>query len=133
MKLPDVLPVPEIRGILLIVEDNLDLRESLVDILSLEGYDIFAAANGLEALNILESIQPDLILSDINMPHMDGISLYRVVRHHADWQTIPFVFLTAFSIKYEVAAAHELRRESVLVKPVDFDLLLNTIRDRLEA
>jgi CheY-like chemotaxis protein len=129
--LPDHYRAPNIRKTLLIVEDNDTLRDTMIDLLKLEGFKILAAANGAQALQIMEVSRPDLVLSDIAMPVMDGVTFFHRVRNRVEWTHIPFIFLTAFSLKYEVASAQDLLREKVLVKPVDFDLLLNSIHSRL--
>ena len=64
---------------LLIVEDNLTLREGLRDILSLEGFNVLTASNGQEALDQMGTVPPDLILSDIATPVMDGFSFFQNV------------------------------------------------------
>ncbi|MFN2195053.1 MAG: response regulator [Anaerolineales bacterium] len=130
--LPEVFPMPEVPGTLLIVDDNQVLRESLADILRLEGFTIQSAANGAAALEQMQKELPDLVLTDISMPVMDGVAFFHIVRKRPEWIHIPFIFLTAYSVKYEVASAQELIAETVLVKPVDFDHLIETIRGRLQ-
>lgn len=129
--LPEVFPAPEVPETLLIVEDNQVLRESLADILRLEGFTIRSAANGAQALERMRQEIPNLVLTDISMPVMDGVVFYNTVRQHPEWAHVPFIFLTAYSVKYEVASAQDLIAETVLVKPVDFDHLIHTIRVRL--
>lgn len=129
--LPEVFPAPELPETLLIVEDNHILRDSLADILRLEGFTIQVAENGAQALEQMNQEAPNLVLTDISMPVMDGVAFFNAVRQHAEWEHIPFIFLTAYSIKYEVASAEDLIAETVLVKPVDFDHLIHTIRRRL--
>jgi two-component system sensor histidine kinase/response regulator len=130
--LTDIYQAQPVQETLLVVDDNNILRDSLADILRLEGYQVVAAQNGRQALEIMEVLAPDLVLSDISMPEMDGVDFYRAVRQRPEWGTIPFIFLTAYSVKYEVAAAQELSAEDILVKPVEFELLINSIRSRLE-
>jgi len=130
--LPEVFPMPEVPETLLIVDDNQVLRESLADILRLEGFTIQSAANGAAALEQMQKELPDLVLTDISMPVMDGVAFFHIVRKRPEWTHIPFIFLTAYSVKYEVASAQELIAETVLVKPVDFDHLIETIRGRLQ-
>lgn len=129
--LPEHYQTPNGRKTLLIVEDNDILRDSMIDLLKMEGFKILAAANGAQALQIMEVSRPDLVLSDISMPIMDGVTFFHSVRTRIEWIHIPFIFLTAFSVKYEVASAQDLLKEKVLVKPVDFDLLLTSIHSRL--
>jgi putative two-component system response regulator len=120
-----------VKETLLIVEDNLALREGLSDILVYEGYEVLAAENGLEALDQMQSAIPDLILSDIAMPGMDGISFFNQVRTNPAWISIPFIFLTARGEKEDIMNGRNLGAEDYLVKPLSRDELLTTVRARL--
>jgi len=116
---------------LLIVEDNLTLREGLRDILSLEGFNVLTASNGQEALDQMGTVSPDLILSDIAMPVMDGFSFFQNVRSRSDWLTIPFVFLTARNDREHILTGKTLGAEDYLVKPLTRDELVTAVRARL--
>ena len=83
------------RETLLVVEDNHALREGLREMLGMEGFTVLTASNGREALDSMMALTPDLILSDIAMPEMDGLAILQEVRNRPEWVTIPFVFLTA--------------------------------------
>jgi putative two-component system response regulator len=120
-----------VKETLLIVEDNLALREGLSDILAYEGYEVLAAENGLEALDQMQSAVPDLILSDIAMPGMDGIAFFNQVRTNPAWISIPFIFLTARGEKEDIMNSRNLGAEDYLVKPLSRDELLTTVRARL--
>jgi putative two-component system response regulator len=117
---------------LLIVEDHDVLREGLQLLLESEGYQVVAAAHGLEALEQMEKKTPDLIMSDIAMPEMDGYELYSAVRSRPEWVTIPFIFLTARGERTEVFASKKMGVEDYLIKPVERHELVTTIRSRLE-
>lgn len=117
---------------LLIVEDNDMLRDGLREILEVEGFAVRAASNGLHALSLLESFSPDLIVSDIVMPEMDGYRFFEAVRSHAQWTAIPFIFLTAKGEPEEVLAGKQLGVEDYLIKPFSHAELLTTIRSRLD-
>ena len=117
---------------ILIVEDHQILREGLSILLQAEGFSVLTADNGLKALDHMNTAIPDLILSDITMPEMDGYAFYEAVRARADWVTIPFVFLTARSEREDVFASKEMGVEDYLVKPVDRQELVTTIRARLD-
>src|SRR4030042_6022548 len=105
------------KEIILVVEDNNVLREGLRDILVYEGFDVLTAAHGLEALQQMDPAIPDLILSDISMPEMDGYELFRAVRSRPDWVTIPFLFLTARGEKQDILNGKTLGAEDYLIKP----------------
>lgn len=116
----------------LIAEDHDILREGLQILLETEGFNVISAAHGLEALEVMEKLTPDLILSDISMPEMDGFTFYQVVRTHPEWVTIPFIFLTARGERDDIFASKKLGVEDYLVKPVDRQELVTTIRSRLD-
>lgn len=117
---------------LLIVEDHEILREGLQLLLETEGYRVAAAMHGQDALRQMESITPDLILSDISMPEMDGYAFYEAVRARPEWVAIPFIFLTARGDRDDVFASRKLGVEDYLVKPIQRHELITTIRSRLE-
>jgi len=116
---------------ILIVEDHDILREGLQILLETEGYNVLTASNGLDALEQMESVRPGLILSDISMPEMDGYEFYNEVRSRSEWVTVPFIFLTARGERTDVFASKKLGVEDYLVKPVDREVLITTIRSRL--
>ncbi|MGO4906301.1 ATP-binding response regulator [Flavobacterium sp. W20_MBD1_R3] len=80
---------------ILLVDDELNIRETIVELLIYQNYDVKAAANGQEALDLLEYWVPDLIICDIMMPVMDGIVLHEIIQETESLSFIPFIFLTA--------------------------------------
>lgn len=116
---------------ILIVEDNPTLREGLQEMLELEGFRIFTAVNGRRALEVMDEITPDLILSDIAMPEMDGHEYFHTVRDRPEWVTIPFIFLTARGEHEDIMAGKDMGAEDYLVKPVTRDDLITVVNSRL--
>lgn len=116
---------------ILIVEDNDVLRQGLQALLEAEGYAVSTAIHGVDALDIMKIIHPDLILSDIAMPKMDGFTFFDTVRTRPDWVSIPFIFLTARREREDIFAGKKLGAEDYLVKPVTRHELITTIRSRL--
>jgi putative two-component system response regulator len=119
------------RETLLVVEDNLALREGLGEMLGLEGFSVVKAANGRDALDKLNTFTPDLILSDISMPEMDGYSFFKAVRERAEWVTIPFLFLTARGEREDILAGKDLGADDYLIKPLTREELITAVRARL--
>ncbi len=120
------------RKMLLLVEDNLVLRGALKELLSMEGFSVFAASNGLEALSIMEVVLPDLIISDISMPKMNGEEFFKMVRKRSEWIAIPFIFLTAHGDDEAILMGRSLGAEDYLVKPINQDALITTVNARLK-
>ncbi|MDZ4770019.1 MAG: response regulator [Chloroflexota bacterium] len=119
---------------ILVVEDDLNLLEGIQTVLELDQYTVVCAENGRQALEILQSTTtpPDLIVSDIMMPQMDGIEFLRAVRQVDDWINIPFIFLTARGEKQDILRGKQLGVDDYLVKPFDAQDLIITIENKLE-
>jgi two-component system alkaline phosphatase synthesis response regulator PhoP len=115
----------------LVIEDELTVRESLVDLLEIEGFRAIAADNGKTGLKIALTEHPDLILCDISMPGLDGFGVLQKLRENPDTGTIPFVFLTARTTKVEFRRGMELGADDYLFKPFTMDELLSAIAARL--
>ena len=115
----------------LIVEDQPSLQAAIRLTLEAAEFAVSVANDGLQALQILESDPPDIIVADIMMPNMDGYELYQTVRARSEWMSIPFIFLTAKAEKEDVIKGKALGAEDYLIKPVDPAELLATIRARL--
>lgn len=116
---------------ILVVEDNTLLCDGLKTMLESDGFRVLDACNGLEALEILERESPDLILSDIGMPKMDGYTLFDHVRANPRWLAIPFIFLTARDDREDIFLSKRLGAEDYLIKPVSRIELIATVRARL--
>ncbi len=118
---------------LLVVEDDVHLLQGIRDILEIEGYRVLTAGNGVEGLDVLNGLPrpPDLIISDIMMPRMDGYQFFQAVRASERWVDIPFVFLTAKGEKHDVRLGQRLGAEAYVVKPMDPEDLLVIVDARL--
>lgn len=117
---------------ILCVEDEADLRSDIVEELVSAGYAVVEAGNGREALLKLEDVRPDAILCDITMPELGGYELMAKLRaDRPDLAEVPFIFLTALADRAEVLNGKNAGADDYLVKPVDYDDLLATIRSRL--
>ncbi len=116
---------------ILVVEDNAQIRHVIVRHLQIENYITHQAQNGQAALKLLQTIQPDLILSDINMPLMNGLELYKELRKNPQWVTIPFIFLSSNDSPEDIRMGLDLGVEDYLTKPIDPDELTHTINARL--
>jgi CheY-like chemotaxis protein len=107
-----------------------DLADNLVLVsLSLQnnGYRVLTASNGEEAIKIASLARPDLILLDLAMPEMDGLSAARRIRQLPEVQQVPIIALTAFDTSGFRQAAYEAGFDAYLTKPLDFDRLNHLI------
>jgi DNA-binding response OmpR family regulator len=111
-----------VRRRILVVDDDLHSRDAVASILAEEGYDAQVAADGEEASRLLSSWCPDLIVTDLDMPRLDGRGLLRRVRELRPGT--PVIFLSAHD---EIGTGTEI--EGFFAKPVELDSLLARIRD----
>lgn len=123
-----------IKGTVLVVEDDIHLLSGIREILELGDYNVWTAQNGVQGLERLAEADatPDVIVSDIMMPHMDGFSFLTEVREKDQWVNIPFIFLTAKGEKADVQRGNLLGADVYLKKPFDAEDLLIAVNSRLE-
>jgi two-component system response regulator MprA len=118
---------------LLVVDDDLDIRDALQDVFELEGYAVLLAADGLEALAQLRQVEtpPRLILLDLMMPRMDGFAFREALRHEAALSGIPVLVASAdLDVK---GAAEGLDVAGWLRKPLDLSELLSAVKRLSQA
>ncbi|MBN1431816.1 MAG: response regulator [Methanomicrobiaceae archaeon] len=113
---------------ILVVDDDGPSRYLLKAILEPQGYEVFSASNGIEAINILKEEQVDLIISDLMMPKMDGFQLLRTCKTEPSLKNIPFIIYTANYTKDEdLTLARDIGADLVIVKPIEPEEFLNTL------
>lgn len=103
---------------IMVVEDDIFVMDIYKTKLSEEGYEVIAAENGMEALRKVneENIKPDLIMLDILMPYMDGLSFLKEVRKKEEFKTTPVILLTNLSQKEEIQQGFELGAQDFIIK-----------------
>ena len=117
---------------ILVVEDEEEIREVIAAELEDAGYAVAQAPNGKEGLSAIQAQNPDLILSDISMPELDGIAMLEEFRKAQPTKAdIPFIFLTAYSDRERQIAARRFGADEFLNKPVDFELLLAVVENQI--
>lgn len=116
---------------ILVVEDNLALLEGIRELLEYSGYEVLTAENGREALEVLQENRPDLIVSDIMMPELDGYQFHAQVRENPDLLTTPFIFLTARGEKTDIRKGKEIGVDDYITKPFEDEDLLVAVRAKL--
>jgi CheY-like chemotaxis protein len=120
------------RKSVLIVEDSDETRAMLTRMLQGEGYAPIEARNGVEALEKFGQQTPDLIIMDLNMPHLDGLSTTECIRQYREKRFgIPIVVITAFDTFGMKEAALEAGCNEYLLKPLDIDRLGSILRNHL--
>jgi putative two-component system response regulator len=117
---------------ILLAEDDEFLRNMTRTVLEINGFEVFAFADGELALDAFPRVCPDLVVSDINMPKLDGFSLLDAVRHLPNGAVIPFLFLSAKSERDDITEARRLGADDLLPKPFEPVDLISAVQARLE-
>ena len=115
---------------ILVVEDNLDTREMIHLYLTLDGFTVVTAADGREGLYMARVEHPDLIITDINMPDLDGIKMIKQLRADPEFKDIPIIVLTAFGVEDRDSAIKAGANRGA-DKPLHFDSLIDDINELL--
>jgi CheY-like chemotaxis protein len=118
--------LPGTRVSVLVIDDDLDIRETLAEILRDEGYSVVTAIHGAHALELLTSIRPAVILLDLNMPVMNGKQFREAQRRDPSLVRIPTVVMTAVDRIKDLTA--DLSVEEALPKPIKLPDLLSIMR-----
>ncbi|MEM6628727.1 MAG: response regulator [Bacteroidota bacterium] len=116
---------------ILLVEDNLEVRENTAEILELSGYEVLTAENGKVGVQLAQANDPDLIICDIMMPELDGYGVLRILNKDPNTAQIPFIFLTAKAEMSDMRKGMNLGADDYLTKPFDEVELLDAIELRL--
>ena len=117
---------------ILVIEDNIEVRENISEILELSDYKVITAENGKKGVELALKEIPDLIVCDIMMPELDGYGVLHLLNKHIETYGIPFIFLTAKSEKTDLRKGMEMGADDYLTKPFDGIELLNAIEIRLK-
>ena len=117
---------------ILVVEDDPTIRELVRLHLSSAGYEVLTAVDGLQGLQFAVSHRPDLIVSDVQMPNMDGFGMLAAVRANEQTASIPVIFLTALDDRESFRKSMNLGADDFLTKPVKRADLLNAVTGRLK-
>ena len=121
----DIMEPPKKR--ILIVEDFEDSRFSLSKLLQIEGYEVIEATNGAQAVDLAEAVRPDLILMDLSLPVVDGLSATRSIRENPSLTEVPVIALSGHDLAEVQRDAQRAGCTDYLMKPIDFDALRSMI------
>ncbi|BAU14923.1 response regulator receiver domain protein [Leptolyngbya sp. NIES-3755] len=117
---------------ILIVDDDTALRTALIRYLEKRGYAVRDAASGIEGLSLFEQDPPDLVVSDVIMPEMDGLEFCRRLRSLRTGQLVPFIFLSSRGEVEDRVQGHSIGADDYLIKPFEPRELLAKIESQLE-
>jgi len=129
-ELVEEVPQPKLP-LVLVVDDSLTVRRVTQRLLVREGFRVVVAKDGLDALEQLELERPAVMLTDIEMPRMDGFDLLRNVRHDPRWHGLPVIMITSRIAQKHRDLAHQLGADHYLGKPYDEDQLIALIQENV--
>lgn len=117
---------------ILLIEDDEDIRLNVVEILTLAEHNIIIAKNGTEGIAMAQREKPDLIISDVTMPGIDGFGVLHILRMHPSIKYTPFIFLTSKSESADFRQAIKLGADDYITKPFEGSELLNAVEANLK-
>ncbi len=112
---------------ILVVEDELDIRELLEIFLTLRGFEVAVAENGRRGLDVLPGFNPDLVLLDLAMPVLDGMGFLAGKRDLPAHRDIPVIVLSARDKNGDVMQAIEMGADNYIIKPFDIEVVISSI------
>lgn len=117
---------------ILLIEDNVEVRENTAEILELANFKVLQAENGKIGVELAQANKPDLIICDIMMPVLDGYGVIHMLSKNAETSTIPFIFLTAKTERGDFRKGMEMGADDYITKPFDDVELLRAVESRLK-
>ena len=115
-------------GTILLVDDHLPLLRNMAFLLEVAGFDVISAVDGAEALDVLEEQVPDLVISDVRMPRVDGYGLLKTIRNDVRWHNLPFIFASAQYQLKDLVYGLDLGANDYIPKPFDIYDVLDAIQ-----
>ena len=115
----------------LLIEDDLILRENTAELLELSDYEVVTASNGKIGLNMATTHLPDIIVCDIMMPELDGYGVLDALAKNSDTKYIPFIFLSAKTERQDVRKGMDLGADDYITKPFQEEELVSAIESRI--
>ncbi|HXG94988.1 MAG TPA: response regulator [Blastocatellia bacterium] len=116
---------------ILLVEDTPETRDILTILLEIQGFDVVVANNGYEGIKNAFSERPDIIITDLTMPRMNGVEMIKVLRSMPGWQNVPILAVTAYGMEMEQKAIMAGANRA-MAQPVEAELLIGYIKDLLK-
>lgn len=116
----------------LIVEDTFEALKMLRDLLEIEGYEVICAENGEEGLDKFKASVPDVVVTDLRMPKMDGFALLEVLKSSDTLKSVPVIIFSANATQENEQRCLDMGAFAFLPKPISIDRLLGCIEDSLK-
>jgi len=107
------------KKVILVADDSPTIRKFVSISLKVKGYEIIQVADGMQALEVLPSEPVDLVITDLNMPNVDGFELIKTIRSNEDYRELPIIILSSLSGNEEIEKGIQCGANSYLLKPFD--------------
>lgn len=107
------------KKVILVADDSPTIRKFVAFSLTMQGFEVLAASDGMEAMEILPQRKVDLIITDLNMPNLDGFELIKAVRENVDYKDLPIIILSSLAGSDEIERGMSCGANSYMVKPFD--------------
>jgi CheY-like chemotaxis protein len=123
--------LPDLSGLqVLVIEDDEDARTILVDVLQFAGATVVACGDAYAGLEVIDASRPDIIVCDLALPRMDGISFLQALRSHRDPETrrVPMMAITAYGHLYGAKELLSLGCEGYMMKPLSLDRVCRAVQ-----
>ncbi len=121
------------KGKVLYIEDNKDNMTLVKRVLEVEGYEVIGAENGSEGLAKARTLSPDLVITDINLPDIDGYEITETLKKETKTAHIPVIAMTANVMKKDREQVHEVGCDGYIAKPIDIDALPEQVENFLKG
>ena len=117
---------------ILVIEDNEEFRKILQIRLESNGYETISAQDGLEGLNLVKKVKPDLIILDLMLPHMDGHKVCRFIKFDRSIRHIPIIILTSRDLDEDAEMAKQLGADAFILKTTRAEIMMDVVHKLLE-
>lgn len=107
------------KKVILVADDSPTIRKFVSISLKVKGYEIIQVADGMQALEVLPSEQIDLVITDLNMPNIDGFELIKTIRSNEDYKELPIIILSSLSANEDIEKGIQCGADAYLLKPFD--------------
>ena len=118
---------------ILLVEDELQQREVLTMLLESQGYSVISVMDAEDGLRRINQTPPDMIVTDVKLPGMDGFTFFEQLRFNLQYQNIPFIFITGYNDLKAIEQARALGAVAYVTKPYNLEDLLLMVRSHLPS
>jgi len=107
------------KKVILVADDSPSIRKFVSFALTMKGFEIISASDGMEALEKLPAEKINLVITDLNMPNLDGFELIKAIRHNDEYREIPIIILSSLAGSEEIQKGMDCGANSYLIKPFD--------------